>query len=281
MELIAYALALVAAFIYVAGTAVQQLGVIKAQQREGPLLLVLLTTPLWIGGLALLVAGFGVHAAALGLGSLAVISVLQTSEVLYMLPLSKWTSGIAITRREYIGAAVVGVGLIGTVLLGKVTEGTTDPDSTDLLVASGLCICAAALIGLLSRVAGPLRAGVLGAAAGVLYAVMAALTKVVADSVFSEGVFSIFLDWQLYGLVVVGLMAMGTQALALGAGLLSAVLPAILVFNPITSTILAVTVFQEQFTTSGFGWVLLGLSAALAIGGAAVLAQSPAIADAH
>ena len=279
--MLANVLGLLAAFVYVAGTAVQQQGVLRARRRTGPLLLLLITTPVWIAGFALNLAGFGIHAVALGLGSLAVLSVLQASEVVFMLPFSAWTAKAPIGTRELVGSAVVLVGLVGTIFYGRVAAGVPDRGAPKLVLAVAIAAVIAGCLVAVSGLVGNLRAGVLGAASGILYGVMSAMMKIVMDELEVLGIWGTLTDWRVYVLGLVGLAALIIQAVALGAGHLSSVLSAILVFNPITATLIAVTVFGEEFTTSGFGWLALGVSVVLAIGGALSLARSPAIAVAH
>lgn len=277
METLANILAIVAAFIYVLGGAVQQKGILAAKLRGGSRIRALLTSPAWLLGLAIGLFGFGMHAVSLGIGSLAVVSLLQTTEVLYMLPFDAWTSRTKPRAADYAGSAVVLVGLVGIVVFGGVTAGIENPDPTSTAVALAACSAVFALLVTAAALLPRGKAALLGSAAGVMYGMMAALVKISADQLTHAGFAQTLVDWRLYALVAVGLAALAAQVLALSVGHLSAALSAIIVASPISGYALAVTIFEEKITTSGVGWIGLGVAIVLSIVGVLLLSGRPAV----
>ncbi len=280
-------LAIVASGLYVFGSAVMQKGIFKCDEKlstPGPkrnYLVALLLTPLFLVGIGIELVGFGLHSVALGLGTLALISILQTSEVVFMLPASRWTSGSKLQRQEYVGAGLVLAGLIGTIIFGTTKAGIEIPQS----VALGAVVIVSWLVAGLFTAVGYLqpqfKALCLGAASGVLFGLVGAITKVAVDHFAADGVMSVLTNWPFWVNIVSGFGAAACQVLAFGAGKLSAALSAIIVATPIASILISVTIFQETFTATGFTWLLLLGSYAVCVYGVIVLAKSPTMAAMH
>ncbi len=118
-----------------------------------------------------------------------------------------------------------------------------------------------------------MKAALLGTATGVLFGFSAALTKAVGDQ-FADEVLSIFVNWQLYALIVVGYVSMTLNQLALTTGVLAPALATAMAFDPITSVLIATTLLQESLHESTIGWIatLAALGAVLA--GMVILART-------
>ncbi|MGI9029108.1 MAG: DMT family transporter [Ilumatobacteraceae bacterium] len=276
----AIVVAVISSFIYTGSIAIQQVGNLRADRKQGPAVLRLLTTPMWVLGFLLGLVGFGLHFVALGLGTLIEVQVAQTSQIVFMLPFSAWTAKAALERHELLGTALVALGLVGSIVFGQVRDGVDQPDNGAWVIS--IIITAAIVVALVlaARAAHGFAAALYGTAAGIVYGVMAALMKDVTEIFSSDGLVAAFKDWQVYVLIVSGLGAVTLQQLALRAGHLSAGLSALSVGTPVMSTILGITIFEETFTTNGVEWLVYGIGVALAIAGVFVLARSPAIAAA-
>jgi drug/metabolite transporter (DMT)-like permease len=263
-------LAVGSAFVYVAATAVQQVGVLKVRSK-GKRWIALLTTPVWLLGIVLAVSGFLGHVAALALGSLALVSILQTSQIVFMLPFSAWTAHAKLKRREIIGAGLITFGLIGIILFGNVTKGVNTPPSSDWALTL-MAIYAVVVIALvIARIWPSTTAIAYGTSSGILYGAMAGLIKSVLAVIGSEGAGAAFSDWETYAFVLVALSAMGTQQVALGAGHLSTAMASIIVSTPVASTVIAITIFDERFLASGLALLSLFISVIISFIGVFVL----------
>ena len=81
---------------------------------------------LWVGGIVVMFVGNGLQAAALGVGSLAVVEPVLTTSLLFALPLSAAWRRERLRRTEWAGAIMVSAGL-GVVLgVGSPTAGRSD-----------------------------------------------------------------------------------------------------------------------------------------------------------
>jgi drug/metabolite transporter (DMT)-like permease len=276
----AIVVAVVSALIYTGSIAVQQVGNLQADRKPGSAVLRLLTTPVWMLGLLLGLVGFGLHFLALGMGSLIEVQVAQTSQIVFMLPFSAWTAKAALERRELVGTALVAVGLVGAIVFGQVRDGIDQPDNGAWMLSIVITLAVSVVLVGAARAAPGFAAALYGAAAGIVYGLMAALMKDVTETISSDGLFAALADWQLYVLLATGLGAITLQQLALKAGHLSSGLSAISVGTPVMSTILGITIFEETFRTNGVEWLGAGVAVALAVVGVSLLARSPAIAAA-
>lgn len=263
-------LAVASSFVYVAATAIQQVGVLRTGSG-GKRLVDLLASPIWLLGIALAVTGFLGHVAALALGSLALVSILQTSQIVFMLPFSAWTAHAKLTKREYLGAGLITLGLIGIVLFGNVTKGIDVPPSADWAWAV-LVVVGVVVVLLVIAKAKPSATSVLyGTASGVLYGAMAGLIKTVLSIAGSDGIVGALTTWETYAMLLVSLGAVATQQVALGAGHLSTAMAAIIVSSPVASTLIALAIFGERFTSTGIEFVALIVSIIVSFVGVYVL----------
>src|SRR5438270_1942217 len=81
---------------------------------------------IWVGGIIAMLIGDGLQAAALGVGSLAVVEPVLTASLLFALPLSAAWRRERLRRTEWAGALLVSAGL-GLVLgVGSPTDGRSD-----------------------------------------------------------------------------------------------------------------------------------------------------------
>lgn len=288
MALVVGILAVVSAGLYVFGSAVMQKGIVGLDEQRAltnskrNYVVALLLAPVFLLGIGIELVGFGMHSIALGLGSLAMISILQTTEILFMLPASRWTAGTKLQRKEYIGAAVVLVGLLGTTIFGRTSAGINDPQTHAVFLTTVVCWVLAAVFTAVGLLVEGLRAAMMGIAAGVLFGLVAAITKILVDQLVRDGLVAVLTEWPTWAMILSGIAAAALQVVAFGAGRLSASLSAIIVATPIASVIIGRTVFGEVFAlTDALGWVLLFASYALCVFGVVLLARSPAIAALH
>ncbi|MET0557337.1 MAG: DMT family transporter [Solirubrobacterales bacterium] len=269
-------LALLAALFFAFGTVLQQRGGLE-QPSEGAsssLLLRMARRPVWLAGIAADSLGFVAQAVALAVGRLAVVQPLLVSTVVFALPLGARFTGQRIRRQDVAAAALVVGALVAFLLIAEPSGGRDDAPLGQWLVAFGACALVCVPLCLLGRHGSPARrAALLGTATGILFALSAALTKVVADQV-GEGLFEIFLSWHLYALVVVGYASMTLNQLALNTGSLAPAVATSLAFDPITSVVLGVTLLDETLHATPIEGVGTALALAAALVGMALLARS-------
>lgn len=269
-------LALAAALFFAFGTVLQQkAGLEKPAESEGAGLLVQMAKrPVWLAGIAADAIGFVCQAVALAVGRLAVVQPLLVSTVVFALPLGARFTGQRVRRIDVIAALVVVAALVAFLEIADPSGGSDDAPLGEWLITIGLCAAICVPVFLFRKHGSPARrAAALGTATGILFALSAAFTKVVADQ-FEEGVFEIFVNWHLYALVVVGYASMTFNQLALNTGALAPAVATSLAFDPITSVVLGVTLLDETLHTSPLGIVGTVIALAAALAGMAILARS-------
>jgi drug/metabolite transporter (DMT)-like permease len=271
------ALALAAALLFSLGTVLQQQVAATASEEEARgagFLIRLARKPRWLAGIAADALGFVAQAAALGLGRIVVVQPLLATSVVFALPLGARLEHKPVSRPEILAALAVTAGLGAFLVLADPEGGVENASATAWIVSFAVAgvLCAGLVLGARGR-APVHRAAMLGTAAGILFALTAALTKVTADQ-FEEGVFEIFVHWHLYALIVVGYISMTLNQLALGTGVLAPAIATSIATDPIVSVIIGTTLLQESLHETPFGVVGTVLSLLVALGAIAILARS-------
>jgi drug/metabolite transporter (DMT)-like permease len=268
------ALALVSALLFALGTVLQQKAGFDAPSpgTNSGLLLRMARRPVWIAGIACDALGFVAQAAALGVGRLAVVQPLLVASVVFALPLT----GQRVHRTDVGAAVLVVLALVAFLTIASPAGGRREAPLGGWLVAAAVCGAVCAPLVLLARNGPrPRRAALLGAAAGILFALSAALTKAVVDELHS-GLVHVIGSWELYALAAVGYVSMTLNQLALNTRALAATLASSTALDPIASVVLGLALFDESpraGTLQALG-MLAALAAALV--GMVVLARAEA-----
>jgi drug/metabolite transporter (DMT)-like permease len=232
--------------------------------------------PAWLAGLAAVIAGFVLQAAALGLGRLVVIEPVLASSLLFALVLAARRDRRPLRGAEWAAALAVFAGLAVFLAAGQPTGGQRTAGVAVLGVAAG---AAAGLTGLgvilAGRFAGARRALLFGVAGGVAAGATDALVKTVA--VLAAGhLLAPFADPRLYLLIAVGLLAYTIQQNGYRAAGLAAFLPAFAVIEPVMGSLLGLIIYHERLR-GGPGRIAVELAACtVATWGIARLAGSGA-----
>jgi drug/metabolite transporter (DMT)-like permease len=269
-------LALVAAFFFALGLVLQEKAA-SAQPDDivGKGFLVrLFRQPVWLLGLAMQGVGFVAQAIALGVGRMVVVQPLLVTTIVFALPLGRVLEGRRIHRAEWLGAGLVTGGLALLLVVSKPASGTDDASRTAWAVVGGATIGLAVLLFLLARGRRPeLRAGLLGTAGGILFGLAAALTKTTV-SLFDDGVGAVLWDWHLYALVIVSIAAFWLEQAALQTGALAAAVATTMAFDPLSSLVFGIVLFDEALHDSALGYVVSAVSLAVALAGLVILARA-------
>jgi drug/metabolite transporter (DMT)-like permease len=269
-------LALISALLFALGTVLQQKAGMDApaSATSSGLLLRMARQPLWLAGIAFDIVGFIAQAAALRLGQLAVVQPLLVLSVVFALPLGARLSDQRVGRREGAAAALVVVALVGFLAIANPSGGRSEVSLSEWVVAGVACAAVCVPLSLLGRHGpAPRRAALLGAAAGVLFAFSAALTKAVVDELHL-GVVHVIASWESYALVGVGYVSMTLNQLALNTRSLAATIASSTALDPIVSVALGLTLFDEQIRASSLQAAGAFVALAAALIGVAVLARA-------
>lgn len=280
---LAVLLALVASCCFAVAAVIQQ-GAARLEPGrafEPAVLLRLIRRPAWLAGLAAVLAGFGLQAAALGLGRLVVVEPVLATSLLFALVLAARRARRRLRPGEWAAALAVVAGLAVFLTAGQPAGGQRTASAAALGLAAaaaaaltGLCVTAA------SRVPAARRALLLGVGGGTVAGVTDAIVKSV--TVVAAGhLLAIFTDARLYLLIVVGLLAFTIQQNGYRAAGLAAFLPAFAVTEPVTGSLLGLLIYHERLSGQP-GQIVLELAAcAAAVWGIARLAASEMISGAQ
>ena len=142
---------------------------------------------------------------------------------------------------------------------------------TGVAMAGAVAICTVAARGKAS----PRRAGMLGTAAGLLFAGQAVLMRTATEVLRHHGFVGMLTSWSLWSLVFVAILAMLYQQSAYQAGAFAASRPPLDVAQLLASVLAGLLVFQEVIrkTPLALAGEVIGIGAALL--GVVMLARSP------
>lgn len=269
-------LALAAALVFALGTVLlQKAGMAEpAGGSTSGLLLRMARRPLWLAGIAADALGFVLQAVALTLGRLAVVQPVLVSSVVFALPLGAKLTGQRVHRIDIVAALLVTAALVAFLTIADPSGGRDDAPVGEWLITGAAVAVVVVPLALIARGLRPsAKAALLGTAAGILFALTAALTKAAADKL-DDGVLEIFTHWHAYALVVIGYISMTFNQLALGTGVLAPAIATSLAADPIISVVIGTTLLQESLHETPLGIVATVLSLLVALGAIAVLARS-------
>lgn len=224
----------------------------------------LLARPLWWAGTACAVTGYAFQALALAYGSLILVAPLLVAALLFALPLSAWLSHRRVSRAEWGWAVVLTMSLAVFVALTRTRAGDYEgSEVTAVAVAVASVALVAACVALAGRSSGWHRAILLAIGVGVLFGVVAVLTKIEMH-LLTHG------EWQqlltspiTYLLIAIGVAATLLQQSAFHAGSLKASVPAMLVLEPVVAVFLGQVVLGEHLDVSTPSAVILGIALAV------------------
>jgi drug/metabolite transporter (DMT)-like permease len=241
------------------------------------LILQLLHRPKWVLGVTMLLIGFGLQGLALANGPVALVQPIIATELAFAIPLAIWRRHRRAHRREWIGIASVLAGVTAFLIASSPVAGTRQPAGLDwLLTLTPVGAVIAISVGVAATVQGPLRATLLGVAAGLSFGLLAVLTKAVTSQ-FSSGLSPVLGGWQLYVLILLGISALVVSQSAYQAGPLALSMPAVALLEPIVAVVAGEIVFKEQAQLAGAALAVEAGAALVAVLGIATLATSPTV----
>ncbi|MFD5492877.1 DMT family transporter [Streptomyces sp. NPDC001812] len=235
-----------------------------------------LLRPHWVAGAGLLALSTVLQAAALGMGSLALVQPLMAAELLFTLVVGS----VVFHRRPdpgiWLAFAALAVGLSLFLISAAPTVGRSTASAGLWTVAAGVVLGAVAVLVVTARaVRGAPRAALLGLASAVCFALTAALLKEMTGR-FSDGLGALLASWPPYATVAAGAVAFLLLQSAFRAGTLAASQPALTLGDALVSVVLGWALFGEQIALgvrvvpAVAGVVLMGV-------GAAGLARAPLV----
>jgi len=221
----------------------------------------LLRRRLWWAGTAAAVTGYAFQAVALAYGSLLLVAPLLVSALLFALPLSARLAHRRVTRAEWGWAVLLTVSLGIFVALARTKPGDYDGAVLPAVLVAGISLLfVGGCLAVALRLSDWRRAILLAVGVGVLFGVVAALTKIVMHAVIEGSVSRLLTSPILYVLIVIGVIATLLQQSAFHAGALRASVPAMLVLEPMVAVLLGEVLLGEHLAVSKPAAVVLTIA---------------------
>jgi drug/metabolite transporter (DMT)-like permease len=260
-QLLVVVFALCAAIFAAVGIVVRQHATMDVPEEDGVstvMLATLLRRPLWWAGTAAAVAGFVFQALALDNGSLIVVAPLLVSALLFALPLSARLAHRRVSRGAWLWAMLLTVSLAIFILLAhpRVSDQVA-PVATIVVVAAVCSVLVLGCVLVAVRRSGWQRAVPLAVAVGVLFGLVAVLTKMLMHELDRNSVAEVLSTPLPYALVLLGVLATLLQQSAFHAGSLQTSVPTMLVIEPMAAVLLGVFLLGETLTANRWEAVVL------------------------
>ncbi|WNG87417.1 DMT family transporter [Mycobacterium sp. ITM-2016-00317] len=270
-------LAFLAAVFLAIGIVVRQRATLDVPAEHGVSMVMfqtLLRRPLWWAGTAAAIAGFVFQALALANGSLLLVQPILVSALLFALPLSARLAHRRVTRAEWAWAVLLTVALAVFVVLAKASPGDYEASLSTSAVVAVVCTAAVlACVIVATRIIGWVRAVLLAVAVGVLFGVVAVLTKLVMHLLTHEGVTAVLTTPVLYLLAVLGVVAVLLQQSSFHAGSLQTSVPTMLVLEPLVAVGLGAVVLGEHLDVGRWDAVALVVATMAMVAGTIALGR--------
>ena len=276
-------LALTAALCAAIGIVVRQLATrhVPAEHGMSPSMFTsLLSNPMWWAGTGTAVLGYVFQALALSFGSLLLVQPLLVSSLLFALPISARIARVRVSRAEWLWALLLTTGLAVFVLVGRPREGNFAPTANHWVVVGAVCFpliffCIAGA----ARTLGDRRAVLLAVAVGVMFGMVALLTKLSTHRFEVGGLPGLLSTPAPYLLLLVATVGTVLQQSAFHAGALQTSVPTMLVLEPVVAVVLGIVVLGEQLTVHGPAIMALPVAVAAMVAGTVALARGSAARD--
>jgi drug/metabolite transporter (DMT)-like permease len=280
-------LALSASLFTATSSVCQRLGA-KETEHEGAfsveILWRLIRQPLWLLGIASMIAGFILQIVALHYGGLAIVQPILSFELVLVFAYLRIASKRSVRRRDWFAAVSMVAGLALFIWSASPTSGhDSAPASSWWLAGSGVGVVVAIAITVAyfrsghRQTSSSRRAAALGVATGVTWGFVASVIREFGSRL-DHGLAATFTNWSPYVLVAVGLIAMILESNAVSAGSLAASQPGFTIADPIVATILGIVFFDERIRLAPIDVSFEVIAAVLAVVGAIVLSHSPIVA---
>jgi drug/metabolite transporter (DMT)-like permease len=230
----------------------------------------------WLGSLVSAM-GFGLQAAALGLGSVLLVQSLLVTALLFTLLINARITGRSVTRSQWLWAGLLAVAVATIITVGNPTAGQSRGalevwTAVIAVMGPALVLC---VVGARVWAGRPAAAVLLGVVSGSLWGVFAVLTKGLVDHL-DRGLWAVLAMPELYVWAAVAVAATAWQQSSFRAGSLAASLPTMTVTEPIVGSALGMLVLGETLRPGDGGMAVLIVAVVAMVAATAALARSEA-----
>ncbi|MDF9816572.1 DMT family transporter [Streptomyces sp. SPB162] len=242
------------------------------------LLLDLIKMPVWLLGMALMVGGQVLGALALSRGEVSLVEPLLATNLLFALALSRWLSGQPLGRSGWAGVILLALGVTAFIVAGQPTGGGAEAGALRHWLVLGIVVgLALLLVACAKRLPSSPEATLLALAAGLLYGLQDALTRICGELAHEGGVQILAVHWQPYVVAAIGLTGLVLVQSAFETAPLRMSLPALTAAQPLAGIACGIGFLGDQLrvTPGALAWEVSGLAAITA--GVVLLGRHPAM----
>jgi uncharacterized membrane protein len=242
------------------------------------LLLDLMKVPRWLGGIGLMVAGMILGAIALGKGEISLVEPLLATNLLFAFALSRHQTKHKLSHQGATGLALLAGGVTMFIVAGQPRSGTAVDSPLRHWLIIGVMLGSALILTTYAKRSRLTWAPVLLAlAAGLLYGVQDALTRVSGQRFGAGGLTDVLTGWQPYGVLVLGVTGLILVQSAFETAPLRMSLPALTAAQPLAGILCGVGFLGDQLRTDtgALAWEAAGLAAVVV--GIVLLGLHPAM----
>ncbi|MCR8575806.1 DMT family transporter [Streptomyces sp. Isolate_219] len=244
------------------------------------LLLDLVRMPLWLAGIGLMVVGMALGAVALGMGDITLVEPLLATNLLFAMALSRRLTRQRLGRSGWAGLWLLAGGVTAFIVAGQPEGGRSNADPMWQWLIMGMVLGTALLLAAIAkreRVHVSLEAALLGVAAGLIYGLQDALTRISGERFGSGGWSALLTSWQPYAIVVLGVLALVLVQSAFESAPLRLSLPALTAAQPLAGILCGVGFLGDQLrvTPGALAWEIIGIVAVVA--GIVLIGTHPAM----
>ncbi|WP_345008279.1 DMT family transporter [Streptomyces shaanxiensis] len=227
------------------------------------ILLDLMKVPRWLGGIGLMVVGMALGAMALGQGEISLVEPLLATNLLFALMLSRRQTKQPLGRQGWTGLALLAGGVTAFIVAGQPQGGTaTDSPLRHWLIIGVMVGVALVLTTYAKRSRLSSGPALLATAAGLLYGVQDALTRMTGQRFAEGGMTEVLTSWQPYAVVALGLTGLILVQSAFETASLRMSLPALTAAQPLAGIACGVGFLGDRLRTDAgaLAWEAAGLA---------------------
>ncbi|MFF3394884.1 DMT family transporter [Streptomyces sp. NPDC002669] len=228
------------------------------------LLLDLMRVPSWLAGIGLMVGGMVLGALALGKGEVSVVEPLLATNLLFAMTLSRHRTGQRLGRQGWAGLWLLAGGVAAFLLAGRPQGGEAVSSALRHWSVIGVVVGMALLLTAVARRSAPgVAPALLAVAAGLLYGLQDALTRVSGQLLSDGGWEALVAGWQPYAVLVLGVTGLLLVQSAFETGPLRVSLPPLTASQPLAGIACGVGFLGDRLRTDAGAlvWQAVGLVA--------------------
>jgi drug/metabolite transporter (DMT)-like permease len=243
------------------------------------LLLDLIRKPDWLLGVAFMVCGQVLGALALAYGEISLVEPLTATNLIFAMALSRWLTRQPLGRTGWGGVALLALGVTAFIVAGRPHGGGQEAGALRHWLVFGIVGGLALLLTLGARRLPPSsKAALIALAAGLIYGLQDALTRICGILVKDDGVAGLFTQhWQPYAVLVIGITGMMLVQSAFETAPLRMSLPSLTAAQPLAGIACGIGFLGDRLrvTPGALAWEAVGLVAVVV--GVLLIGRHPAM----